>query len=673
MQMSKYPETLDEAVQSRAYMKGHEERIINALAQTHGIDVKEIPPPTGVLTGVGKISIVYLFAYGSVDELRRYIAKFELYENDRFNKENDAANFVRRVRPLPQILMPIYSDQYDPETGTPGIILYDAVQDFTHTREIAELGNYLSVQLPTNTDNCLNALNYVQDILTNLHSGTPGCRTDVDENARPLEWERSFPFSKKAREGLQSAAKFALPGVDWSRDPERSTELGGRWLPNPLNEFPAMLKKSTGVVKLSMIHGDLNVSNVLMTLGTRQQPRESYLIDISHAAGHEISARDFARIEVDLWANIFPLFTRDNNLQLVQAQISDILNGGEPTIEDPWPKEIKNFLGIVLQWRHDTYKNLNAGPDSLPREYFYALYFSHLKKLSYGRDGAELESLSEAEARKRMAVHVIGAALAKEMIATIETGQLTEQRFRRALNLTCDDKLIASIPLRKNKGLPRDPNNIPVCIQLTDEGVLAGNQSLPDLIAFARQFPGSSIAEERIEIDSPRYAQFVAQKTALLNKQDLDPKEMRSLADLETTIHGMDHHLNMVYAGLQILVFDSEMRDNCYKLRDVSIAANAIQNFVNILRCKPSSEPGRKDRRLIYPSIGGSGYHLYLTDDEFEEWARDGWKVEKFNLTAKAEWIIPALLAGMLSEHDEITERDLSLLHDVDAWTIHES
>jgi hypothetical protein len=670
MQTSEYPETLKAAAEQREYMKGHKERILEALTAVIGKEISDIGPPSGVFTGVGEISIVYLFTYGQADELRRYIAKFELHENDRFDKENEAAEAVRRDYPLPQILLPIYSKEYDEVNGEPAIILYNAAHDFVHTREIADLGQYLSKQLSTNVDNCLNAISYVQDVLTNLHSNYPGRRIEVDAASQPIKWSGSFSFSESASEGLEIAAAFAMPGVDWESAPADVTELVGRWLPNPIHPVDVILSKSTGVVKLSMIHGDLNASNVLVTIGNRQEPRETYFIDISHAAKSEISARDFARLEVDFWGNIFPLFCGSNDPLQTQVLISDILNGSEPAIEEPWPAPILSFLKLLIHWRQATYKNLDIGRDALPREYFFALYFSHLKKLSYGRHGAELQSFGQAEARKRLSTHVVGAALALEMINAIETGELTSERLSEIGDLGKNEGLIKSIPILSPTGQPIDPNSIPIRIELTDEGAVAEPVALSDLVVFARQFPGSGVSEERIELTSPRYAQFVYQRTALLKKENLEPRDLKAIAKLEADILEMERHHDFVYAGLQVLVFDAKIRFSCARLGNENIAANAVNNFVIELRGGAFIPRDRLDRRLIHPSYPGSGYHLYLTDNEYEEWVR-GISVADFDLTAKAERVLPALLVGMLRDHNQITETDLELLYDVDSWTVH--
>ncbi len=151
-------------------------------------------------------------------------------------------------------------------------------------------------------------------------------------------------------------------------------------------------KRAVGSVYRSRIHGDFNLTNILVTLNEDTSVSNSYIIDLSHSKADSVLALDFARVEQEMWRRISHIEKADLSQA---ADVTAFINGDTEELPRTLDAHWLSFAAIVNAVRTAA-KQYLGGPDnsSMMRDYFPALLFQGVRFLKYYYDGRgnELEA-----------------------------------------------------------------------------------------------------------------------------------------------------------------------------------------------------------------------------------------------------------------------------------------
>jgi len=192
-------------------------------------------------------------------------------------------------------------------------------------------------------------------------------KTTAGQPALRLRWlSEEFPPHSAGRvvASRNDLLNGFLPGFDL---------LG---LPDPLEKLPERLNETITGTR-SIIHGDLNLENVLVGPGGMV-----WLIDFANTReGHPLV--DFAHLETEIIAHVIAPQVPDGDtfLRMIKAQSAlDKLQIDQAETESR--QSVMQRLPSLLSTIHEIASKCLANP-SQPREYWLALYVSCLGALKY--------------------------------------------------------------------------------------------------------------------------------------------------------------------------------------------------------------------------------------------------------------------------------------------------
>jgi Ternary complex associated domain 9 len=282
----------------------------------------------------------------------------------------------------------------------------------------------LQKQFPSNPANCLNVLHRLHDSLYYLHQHTT---TDLSGRVPKgsLRWNHFFPQFIKPEywEGLHKVARGAWKGFAWPLDEEKvasNKTLNNREFANPfavLTKPPSFLGNVEKMPAVSRVHGDLNLSNILVVPSHGLHPIDIILIDLADAEPDQLTAKDYAVLEAEFWREIFSKHLEKADEDHAATQfllIRDYLEGRSDQIgsEDEFTIPCLRF---VQELRKLAYQRLNPKRSGyLLDDYFRCLYFVSLGALGF-------ESVQKSQLQKR--ISILAASLCLETLGDWEGGQ----------------------------------------------------------------------------------------------------------------------------------------------------------------------------------------------------------------------------------------------------------
>lgn len=211
--------------------------------------------------------------------------------------------------------------------------------------------------------------------------------------------------------------------MDWSvvRSFNISRFAGiSRQLPNPFVALANLSTEPAGRVMLSRIHGDLNLGNIVISLGVDMRPERAFVIDFTNCSRNRIQAVDFARLEVEIWRRVLPPFSDSvGERELIQSFVSirDYLDGREARLSTS--AHFTEGLALVVDGLREMAgmrlsPDLRRGGAYLFRDYVVCLLLSSLSRLRHA-DVARNSMVAR--------VMLISAALAAEYLDELEAGK----------------------------------------------------------------------------------------------------------------------------------------------------------------------------------------------------------------------------------------------------------
>ncbi|MFC4314122.1 hypothetical protein ACFPN2_33925 [Steroidobacter flavus] len=378
-----------------AYEAGHEGLLSAALIRLKLLNPGETaPPPFLRASGVAGESFVYFVYLKTSRDAHRarglwLVVKFEK-RPERADREWEAVVELRADADLPNnVLLPI-----DGNEPADQCIIFPAAQGESEFQTVTTLQDLLIHQLGSNPQNCSNALDLVlHSLKTAFHRRQPGMRASA-VGSGPRTWSAWFSGVLTADSlakivatvATSSAAKQALQIVRAHRP--AGTDASDT-LMTLLSSPETIVKQGHSLafdLHFSRVHGDMNMTNALLSLAPDQTPAADFIIDVPHSRPEQPTALDFARLEVDFFLTVLPALIADRD-ELLQfsARLRDYLDGRVVT---PGPDSVlwRNCVTFMTRLRRSAERVLNdLGPADrfkyAMRDLGTCLFFYYLKAL----------------------------------------------------------------------------------------------------------------------------------------------------------------------------------------------------------------------------------------------------------------------------------------------------
>jgi hypothetical protein len=402
------------------YAADHAQTLARALSRLGLLpDNQELPRPTGLTRGKAERSCVY-FIY-----LRHcgihLVAKFD--DPERARREWDILEEFQTRNVSSQVVLP-----YKDNNRQDGVIIYRDVRGAIVRGQCCTLEEYLQRQVPSAVDHCEASVDLVFKEM-GLDYGT-GNQTSVARDGTNLSWKSMFP--KMGEEGytddvLLPVAEKVWPEINWKGTQFQCAEIDGkvRRLPNPFQQLEAILAEQTGRIKVSRIHGDLNLTNILVSENHGGAPEKTFILDLARSAAEKATAMDFAQMEREFWKDVYlklaGAFGFEESCALKNfIKVRDSLDGRIPYSADElplWTRRARRFVHR-LRVHHGQFHLWPCHPYYL-NDFFYCLYLSSI---------AVLPVLAVRNEAIEGRLTIVGAALALEAIQDLKRGRYGPDR-----------------------------------------------------------------------------------------------------------------------------------------------------------------------------------------------------------------------------------------------------
>ncbi len=347
------------------------------------------------------------------------MAKFD--REERTQQEWKAIRELRKLDKPPQAMLPYGDNNKDDK-----VIIYRMANPGGHA---LDLGSLLQTQILSAPENCLRALDCTFQSLDYFYISEAGA-AHMAREGEVLRWGDVFgKIEDRLESQIYPLVAKEWPGVNWrkARDIQDDEILPlVRSFPNPLQEkeLHERLDGLTGRIMLSRIHGNVNLSNILIEMNALSNPETAFIINLARYQRDMPTAIDFARIETEFWHQIFAHLGNHSEQERLEALIAvrDCLEGRRKTL--PWgyfPCE-DHALRLVCELRTLAARKLRADDDHYClKDYITALYFSNIQALSC------IPSVASDPARVRVAL--LGAALSLQFLQELEVQEWYSRHY----------------------------------------------------------------------------------------------------------------------------------------------------------------------------------------------------------------------------------------------------
>jgi tetratricopeptide (TPR) repeat protein len=344
---------------------------------------RPLPEPGDVRRGVAGHSAVYLVYLPARAGGGRYLAaKFD--QLARSGREWRAVEQLRTLDSPPEILLPLPGN-----TPADGVMVFQAAEAVAGHLPCVTLLQYLTQQIASNPENCRTALTGTFEVLGGYYDLEPGARR-LDQGQRLLRWRDVYgdQLRPTAISRARAAAARHWPGVDWDAAPAFSLAgcggADGRELPNPFLRLPQLLGEATGKVMVSRIHGDLNLSNVIVSQRHDGSAERVLVFDLANCKPNRVQAVDFARLEAEIWRRIYASPANQGTEDEFLAP-RDVLDGRRAEVPENLSAATHGCVLAVDHLRVLAQARLAPRPPGtyLLADYMQALYFTSLSTLKH--------------------------------------------------------------------------------------------------------------------------------------------------------------------------------------------------------------------------------------------------------------------------------------------------
>ena len=371
---------------------------------------QKLPEPYYVETGVAGRSRVYFLFVPSGDSGINLVAKFD--EPERSKREWRSINELRRLNVPPHAMLPVSENCPDDR-----VIIYNATQGFSTTGQSIGLGKYIERQLIAAPGNCLAALEQTFNELKLFYGGQPGAAR-IANQAEMLKWSDIFLAlnSPENQTFLKNIAQKGWSGIDWDNE---VFKVDCYELPNPFEALNQRILGLTGRIMLSRVHGDLNLSNIIINPNYAYEPEKAFIIDLTHSAPNSVTAKDLARMESEFWQEHYATFISQFEEAELLASLISVRNHleGRGNARAVVNADLENccfdFVAILRKKAELVLKPIGED-DYLLNDYFHSLYFSSISALFF-------KSVKNDLVKTRLAL--VSASLALLTLNNLESGR----------------------------------------------------------------------------------------------------------------------------------------------------------------------------------------------------------------------------------------------------------
>lgn len=365
--------------------------------------------PNGMATGVaGRSEVWFITLVRPAGGEQCLVAKFD--EPDRADREWDAIEQFRKVNCLPNTMKPI-----ERNVREHGVVVYQDTNALTMTGETKSLAQYLITQLGVNLDNCLAALAQSLKALEYFYIQEPGAAR-LTSQGKTNRWSDLVPISDARYEAICQGIYIALPSFTLTGESFCFEALSDVHLLNPIIGFQDYILKPCGRILLSRVHGDLNLSNVLVALDHKHGPDSVFLIDLADSRNETPTALDLARLETEFWHELFANIWQGGEPDFVKVAYTAISSLNFPDGQYQVDSQVTaNAIIWINAIRTEAFRILGGNRKGyMLEDYMKMLYILHVRALAYPTVQASSRSCQIA---------LLGAALAKRFLLELEQGR----------------------------------------------------------------------------------------------------------------------------------------------------------------------------------------------------------------------------------------------------------
>ncbi len=360
-----------------AYAEGHAERLKAALIKREYLNSEgaDLPPPLDIPPSPSGRSTVYFLRIPGEDHplektsliFAKFVDPSDWEEEHKSVKVLD--QMLRTYNLDRSIIVPFVDDREM-------ILISPAAEDLANCPSMKSLMSCLCDELeanPKKTTTCIDALQKTIAVINNLHKKLPIVR-DKDY------WYAKF--TEKIQKKLDRKLSIKSGSIDQIMD-----------------QFDRYAAMPDGT-RRTAIHGDTNLTNEQVAIGKENEPADVFLIDFANVQFNMPSAIDYARLEAEIWREVFYKVTKEkieNSWQFLRAAV-EYLDGRRAFEEIGKVNEESNdeqiaenletlrpYIDIVATIRAEVASILREGRKNyLLEDYLRALYLQHLKALTFG-------------------------------------------------------------------------------------------------------------------------------------------------------------------------------------------------------------------------------------------------------------------------------------------------
>lgn len=401
---STFGKTIDDL--SGMYKSNHRDILAAALERLNIIDPgRVVPPPYRVATGVAGVSTVYFLYIPSGDSGLNLVAKFD--DPERADREWSAVELFRRHNMPIEAILPISGNE-----RRDGVIIYHAADGQTLYKRCTEIGEFLERQALSNTQNCILAFKKTLALLEFFYSQDPGAARVADGEGI-LIWAQQIP--SLSAQGTNDAIETAKTVRVELEQAGISADVLSR-IDEAIDALPKTVKSTVGRTMLSRVHGDLNLSNVLVLEDDEHCPDSVRMIDLSHVATFRATATDLALMEAEVLERLVEKAEGEIGPEEYQllTRVMRRMNGSEGRFEGEKGSLEHSATWILFELRKEFRRILQpAGIGYNLDDYLAALYLTGMRRLLFK---------SVREQRSKAGTSLIVASLAYETLQKLRSG-----------------------------------------------------------------------------------------------------------------------------------------------------------------------------------------------------------------------------------------------------------
>lgn len=352
-------------------------QIVNAFYKLDLISrPTELGTPYCMTTGKGRVSTVCFYfipvTKGSSSG-KYFVVKFDAPQ--RAQEEWRSWAKLKKISLPPTIPRPL-------NNSSDGLMIFESTVSWVHDSDIIDMEKYLIDYLMKSKDGCTKAIELLfEKVLSSFYSDNPG-KSTATPGGISTKWIDVF---KKFRDPVVIASIKKILEIPKINMIER------RELEHPITDFEERVKQPTGNMWASLVHGDLNLSNIMFGIKKGSDtPDDVFVIDMASASTDSFAITDIVRLESEFWHEVYTKVAAKNKWDEAKILkkfilIRDILDGRKKFGFFIMDALIKKCFRVVCVLRERAAKSVRLNYDSpdFIEKYHTALYFTHLRALAF--------------------------------------------------------------------------------------------------------------------------------------------------------------------------------------------------------------------------------------------------------------------------------------------------